>query len=175
MAKQHRITKELRRKLKRPLGKVIEGEHPSLNDVSLLLAESTMVCSVGDATTENLVKLGVVPAIQIVDGKEKRKKRRLPSKAHKTTLRASNPAGTITKESMEAIKRAFQLPQPVRILVDGEEDLLTIPLVQMSPEGSTIFYGQPNKGLVAVKVNKRMKEKVKYILKEIGVDTKSYG
>ena len=128
-----------------------------------------LIATVGDASTENLIRIGIIPSIQIVDGWERREKRKLPKSAQKAELRVKNPAGVITRESLNALKGAFTLPRPVRILVDGEEDLLTLPLLAMSPEGSVIFYGQPKKGLVAVQVNKRRKERAKKMLKEIGI------
>lgn len=170
MPKLHRITKELRRKLKRPLGGLIETEKPTIDDIKELIAESTMIASVGDATTENLLKIGVIPSIQIVDARERREERRVPKETQKALLRISNPAGSISSDAINAIKKSFLLPQPVRILVDGEEDLLAIPLVAMSPEGSVVFYGQPKRGLVAVIVNKRKRKSVISMLKEIGAE-----
>ncbi len=169
MPAEYRVTKELRRRLKRPLGKIIESSRPTLQEVSALIAESTSIATVGDASTENLIRIGIIPSVQIVDGKERREERKLPKSAQKTELRVRNPAGMLTQESLNVLKRAFVLPQPVRILVDGEEDLLTLPLVANSPEGSIVFYGQPKKGLVAVQVNRRMKERAKKMLKEIGI------
>jgi len=159
----------VRSRLKRPLGTIIEAERPSINDVNSLIAESTVVASVGDATTENLIRLGVIPAVQIVDGREKRKARKLPEKAQKTLLKVKNPASTISSDAIDIIEKSFSLPQPVRILVDGEEDLLALPLVAKCPEGSVVFYGQPKRGLVAIKVNSRKKREALSILKEIGV------
>lgn len=169
MPAEYRVTKELRQRLKRPLGKIIESSRPALKEVSPLIAESTLIATVGDASTENLIRIGIVPSIQIVDGRERREKRKLPKSVQKTDLRVRNPAGVLTQESLNALKRAFRLPQPVRILVDGEEDLLTLPLIAMSPEGSVVFYGQPKKGLVAVQVNKRRSNRAKRMLREIGI------
>ena len=174
MAKLYRITRELRRRLKRPLGTLIEVEQPTIDDVNPLIAESTMMASVGDATTENLIRIGVIPAIQIVDGREKRAARKLPKEAQKSILKVKNPAGTISSDAITAIEKSFSLPQPVRILVYGEEDLLAIPLVAMCPEGSVVFYGQPKKGLVAVKVDSRKKKRALSILKEIGAKKKTW-
>jgi len=168
LAKLFRIAGDLRRRLKRPLGIVIEVKHPTIDDVKPLIAEVTMVASVGDATTENLIRIGVIPTIQIVDGREERKSRKLPKEAQKTLLKVKNPAGAISRDAIIAIEKSFSLPQPVRILVDGEEDLLALPLVAMCPEGSVVFYGQPKKGLVAVKVDDRKKRRALSILKEIG-------
>ena len=51
------------------------------------------------------------------------------------------------------------------ILVDGEEDLATIPAILLSPLGTTVYYGQPNKGLVEVKIDLEIKDYLCKILK----------
>ena len=55
------------------------------------------------------------------------------------------------------MKRAFAGEKPVMVLIDGEEDLLTIPAVIEAPLGAVVFYGQPFEGVVAVKVDERSK------------------
>ena len=39
------------------------------------------------------------------------------------------------------------------IVVDGEEDLLALPAIALAPLTSVILYGQPDEGLVIVKVD----------------------
>jgi len=56
------------------------------------------------------------------------------------------------------------MEKPVRIVVHGEEDLLVIPTVLFSPEDAVILYGQPNEGLVIVKVNQEIRNKAKSIM-----------
>jgi len=38
------------------------------------------------------------------------------------------------------------------IIVEGEEDLLVLPLMADMPLGSVIIYGQPNEGLVIITI-----------------------
>jgi len=42
--------------------------------------------------------------------------------------------------------------------VDGEEDLAVLPVLLIAPLGFSIFYGQPNEGLVQVQVTEENKE-----------------
>jgi len=121
--------------------------------------------AVGDATTEKLQSYGIIPSLQIVDAQEKRIKRE-PPQANKvsTNLSCQNPAGEITEQSIEIIKQAITSKPPVRIIVDGEEDLLVIPVCIYAPENTIIMYGQPNEGLVVVTVNEEIKKKTKSIL-----------
>ena len=52
----------------------------------------------------------------------------------------------------------------MRIIVKGEEDLLVLPVVLFAPEKSVVIYGQPNEGLVIVKVNEEIRNKAKSIM-----------
>ena len=52
------------------------------------------------------------------------------------------------------------------IVVDGEEDLLALPVIVEAPEGSLVFYGQPSTGVVSITVSNSIKSKVKRMLKK---------
>jgi len=45
------------------------------------------------------------------------------------------------------------------MVVEGEEDLLTLVVMVTAPLGSLVVYGQPNEGLVLVEVNGEAREK----------------
>jgi hypothetical protein len=49
-------------------------------------------------------------------------------------------------------------------VVEGEEDLLTLVAVVEAPENSLVVYGQPREGLVVVKVDEKIKKRVKEIV-----------
>jgi len=102
--------------------------------------------------------------LQIIDGVEKREKRELPKLENATELTVDNPAAEITPQSIDVIKQAFTLSSPVRIVVNGEEDLLVIPVCVHAPENSIVLYGQPNKGLVIVKVTPEIRNKTQGLL-----------
>jgi len=74
-----------------------------------------------------------------------------------------NPAGVITLESWEAIKRAMKDDDAV-ILVDGEEDLLALPCIVESPNNSLVLYGQPSQGLVVVDTSSTVRNEASLIL-----------
>ncbi|MBM3292454.1 DUF359 domain-containing protein [Candidatus Bathyarchaeota archaeon] len=44
------------------------------------------------------------------------------------------------------------LNKKLAIIVEGEEDLLVLPLMADMPLGSVIIYGQPNEGLVIITI-----------------------
>ena len=49
-------------------------------------------------------------------------------------------------------------------MVDGEEDLLVIPVCLFAPENTIVMYGQPNEGLVIVEITNQVREKVQNIV-----------
>ena len=154
----------LRDKLKMPLGILLKDSDVTKESVLKNIPTGSFVISVGDATTEKLIKYGIVPSLQIVDGVEKRIKRDLPSGNVKTTLNCNNPPAEITIESVKTIKKAFQSQKPVRIAVTGEEDLLVLPVVVYAPENSVVLYGQPNEGLVIVPINAEIRNKAQSVM-----------
>ena len=158
------LPENLRADLKRPLGVLLKDVDATKENIQKNIPTNSVIISVGDATTEKLIKYGIIPSLQIVDGLEKRVKKELPSANVKTSLSCFNPAAEITTQSIDTIKKAFQSPKPVRITVAGEEDLLVLPVCVFAPENSVVFYGQPNEGLVIVKINPQIRNKAQSIM-----------
>ena len=157
------LPENIRNQLKIPLGDLIKDVNKE-NILSKISSES-IVITVGDRTTENMIDLGIRPQIQVIDGLEKRNQRNIPiDDTIKTELTCKNPPGQITEESMQTIQKAFSCERPVRVIVKGEEDLLVIPTCIFAPENSVVMYGQPNEGLVLVHVTPEMQAKVQKIL-----------
>lgn len=157
------LPKNLRDSLKKPLGILIKDSETTRENILKNIPAGSFVITVGDATTEKLIKLGIIPSLQIVDGLEKRFKRELPSSTASTTFSCSNPPAQITQESIDVIKKALQVP-PARITVTGEEDLLVLPVCVYAPENSVVLYGQPNEGLVIVRINSEIRNKAQSIM-----------
>ncbi len=158
------LPENLRAELKRPLGILLKDVDATKENILKNILSSSFIISVGDATTEKLIKYEIVPSLQIVDGLEKRAKRELPAASVKTSLSCSNPAAEITSDSIDTIMRALRSPTPVRITVMGEEDLLVLPVCVFAPENSVVLYGQPNEGLVIVKVSPQIRNKAHSIM-----------
>ena len=161
-----KLPENIREQLKIPLGNLIKEESVNKENILNNISSAEMIITVGDKTTENMIRFGIMPQIQIIDGLEKRNQRDIPiDDTIRTELTCKNPPGEITKESFLTIKtKAFSYERPVRITVDGEEDLLVIPVCAFAPENSVVMYGQPNEGLVLVHVTPEIKAKVQKIL-----------
>ena len=154
----------LRDSLKSPIGLLIKDSEVTKENILRIMSKDAFLITVGDATTEKMIKFGLDPSLQIVDSMEKRNKRNLPLGKTRTILECVNPAAEITDDSISVIKKAFQADMPVRIIVKGEEDLLVLPVALYAPENSVILYGQPNEGLVIVKVTEEIRNKASKIM-----------
>ena len=169
MRRVHRLPVGLRPKLAKPLGQVFSGEETAGSHFASLVRAAPMVITVGDRVTETLGSLGRTPEVQVVDGVERRSKREPPILPYRRQLKVKNPAGTITDGAIGAMLKAFGGTKPVRVLVDGEEDLLTMLAVAMAPVSALVFYGQPGVGVVVVKVSADSKSRNRVILAKMGI------
>jgi uncharacterized protein (UPF0218 family) len=150
------LKQELRSEFKKPLG-VLYSSLDEAEDFIKSKYPDELLISVGDITTQNLQKAGLIPHLGIIDNVVERKPAAYDVVYDNVTLNVKNPPGVITDELQETIKRAFQLVKSgfrVLILVDGEEDLAAIPSILMAPPGSLVLYGQPGEGLVVCEVDK---------------------
>ena len=159
-----KLPNSLRDQFKNPLGVLLPEDMADKAHISEYLSDNSYIITVGDRTTEKMIYFGLIPSLQIIDGVEKREKRELPKLENATELTVDNPAAEITPQSIDVIKQAFTLSSPVRIVVNGEEDLLVIPVCVHAPENSIVLYGQPNKGLVIVKVTPEIRNKTQGLL-----------
>ena len=73
-------------------------------------------------------------------------------------------AAEITSQSISIIKKAFTVQSPVRIFVNGEEDLLVLPVCIHAPDNAVVMYGQPHEGLVIVKITPEIRNKAQSLL-----------
>jgi GTP-dependent dephospho-CoA kinase len=158
------LPESLRANLKKPLGLLLKDSEITKDNVLKNIGQCAPLITVGDVTTEKLVKFGIIPSLQIVDSLEKRQKRNLPGGMVKTSLNCNNPPAEITDESIATINRAFHMDTPVRIIVNGEEDLLVLPVILFAPENSVVMYGQPNEGLVIVKISEEIRNKARAVM-----------
>ncbi len=160
-----KLPDNLREQLKIPLGLLLLENEANKKNIQKHISENFFIITVGDRTTEKMIEFGLIPSLQIIDGQEKRIKRNIPENFDVSTLlTCDNPAAEITNQSIETIKKAFISQAPVRITVNGEEDLLVIPVCIHSPENSVVMYGQPNEGLVIVKITPEIRNKTQKLL-----------
>ncbi len=150
----------MRAELKEPLGQLLTGE-PSQTALRLreILNEKKppKFAVVGDFTTRNILTAGLEPDIVVVDHRIMRVNVEPMDLDSRQLFRTKNPAGEIEAEIWPVFKKAVTLNRRAAVIVEGEEDLLVLPLISMMPLGSVIVYGQPGSGLVVVEVSKERK------------------
>ncbi len=151
--------------MKIPLGILLPESQVDKSGIQQHLEDDSYIITVGDRTTEKMIEFGLIPSLQIIDSQEKREKRKPPQMSSTTTeILVDNPAAEITPQSIDLIKSAFNMKPPVRIRVNGEEDLLVLPVCVHAPENAIVLYGQPNEGLVIVKVTPEIRNKTQSLL-----------
>ena len=150
--------------MKDPLGILLPENQTQKNEIQKHLADNSYIITVGDRTTEKMIGFDLIPSLQIIDGQEKREKREPPKLENATELTVDNPAAQITSQSISVIKKAFTMQSPVRIFVNGEEDLLVLPVCVHAPENAVVMYGQPHEGLVIVKITTEIRNKAQSLL-----------
>ena len=159
------LPESLREELKIPLGVLLPDKETTKENIEKFFTPDSYIITVGDRTTEKMIDFGLVPSLQIIDNLEKRTKRESPKLQENTTeLFVDNPPAEITLQSIDLIKNAFLSTSPVRIIVNGEEDLLVIPVCIYAPQNAVVFYGQPDEGLVIVEITTEIRNKTQNLL-----------
>jgi uncharacterized protein (UPF0218 family) len=177
MTVAYSLTPELRQRLKVPLGVLIRGSFVEATKRFEVLAEQEkppLVISVGDTVSRNLGKSRVPPCLVIVDNKCMRRTVLEPCRSGgEKVINVRNPQATITAEAVAGIQEALKSTGKVRVVVDGEEDLLALIAIMYAPFGSFVVYGQPYEGIVVVRVSAEKKEEVAGVLRRMMVASKS--
>lgn len=171
-----RLTQELRYLCTKPHGRLYSGESIKIDDIEEV-SESKIVVTVGDVVSLSALNSGFEPDIIIIDKKTGREisenlwKELQGFCKEYIRMNAFNPAGHLTYDLTEKILNARKVVEgekgKVMIFVDGEEDLSVIPLVCILPEGSLIIYGQPDEGVVALRVTYDKKILIHEILEKM--------
>jgi uncharacterized protein (UPF0218 family) len=162
------LTVELRTKFKEPFGTLIEGTFDqTMTKLKQIVAQDkpTRLISVGDVVSNNLHDHGIHPQLTVIDNISLRDQVMPQRQAVEKTVCVKNPQGTITQQAIDAIKAAMEKKEHIHIVVEGEEDLLTLIAVLYAPLGSFVVYGQPHVGIVVVKASAETKARVETLLK----------
>jgi uncharacterized protein (UPF0218 family) len=165
------LTEELRQKLKDPLGLLVEGKKNETMDKLKSIIDGKRpkrVISVGDIVSRNASQFSIPVDVNIIDNIVMREKIEDFEFRTKRTFQINNPAGTIELLAWQAIKEAIKVGDST-VLVNGEEDLLTLVSIIEAPLKSIVFYGQPNKGIVIVEVGEEKKKEAKEIINSMTI------
>jgi uncharacterized protein (UPF0218 family) len=153
--------------LKQPFGTLVSEKDITKQKILSMLEAAEKIIAVGDATTERLISFNITPDIAVIDGVERRSLRSHSINYHAKQMFCKNPAGTISKEAVSVLQSALESPPPVTVKVEGEEDMLALPLFIMAPKGSVVLYGQPLEGIVLVNITEEKQNQAKEVMNKI--------
>jgi uncharacterized protein (UPF0218 family) len=164
------LTEGQRQRLKEPLGQLIAGSPIECNQALKRVQDGEkprMLILVGDTISRKALHSGIRADVIIIDNKEMRA--RAVDFAHGKTrvFRTVNAQGTIDLLAWEAVAEAVRKGNGA-VLVEGEEDLLTLVAIIVAPVGSIVAYGQPGEGIVIVRVTVKKKNEIQALVDEMG-------
>ncbi|MCH8905609.1 MAG: DUF359 domain-containing protein [Candidatus Heimdallarchaeota archaeon] len=154
---------ELRSELSNPQGELIKGniEETTPILISRLKDRANKILAVGDVVTELLIDNGIEPFLIVTDGKTKRQElEQWKVYDNYQILESICPAAEINKTTWLTIRNiANQISSEKKfhLKIDGEEDLLVLPIILEFPVGYIIIYGQPNEGAVLRDISEESK------------------
>lgn len=163
----HLLTEELRTELKTPLGILLRDTfEETLKEFKEILKtkKPSMIISVGDALSQALIESNVFPKVLVVDHRIMRKPAVPFVTENYDTMTLQNSPGTISDEAWTVIASAIKHRGNVKVVVDGEEDLLTLVAILEAPEKALVVYGQPCEGMVFVEVTAFKKDEIRRIV-----------
>jgi uncharacterized protein (UPF0218 family) len=153
-------------RLKEPFGRLLPGTPAktmsALNSI-ISQTQPRRITAVGDVVSRETLVAGITVNLRILDHISMRRPTAAFNLRVSRTYRVKNPAGVITLEAWETIKKAMKDNEAL-IVVEGEEDLLALPCIVESPDNCLVLYGQPSKGLVVVDTNSKVKDEASLIL-----------
>lgn len=161
--------------LKRPMGPLITDLPHWIYLQKDLNAKK--IITVGDIITKSFNDLAINQRISAVDFYVGRRKmffhiKELGFMETERMVRVNNPAGFITSQLFQAVLDIFRFNnrnERVLMKIEGEEDLAVLPFTLAAPLGFTIFYGQPNVGVVLFEVSEENKKKAYQLVSEFRI------
>jgi uncharacterized protein (UPF0218 family) len=156
------LTEEQRTLLKKPLGELVIGDASECNRKLREIQENEKprrFILVGDSISRNAQQTAIRPDVIIIDRREKRDEATDFELGKSHLFKTRNDPGTIDLLAWNAVAEAVERGDSA-VLVEGEEDLLTLAAIMVSPVGSCVAYGQPGEGIVIVRVSAQKKNEI---------------
>jgi len=150
-----KMPESLVKELKKPWGEILK-KIPEID------YKKETIITIGDISSWKFLDKDIIPNLVIIDNKVQRenyeKSKNVDLKLFDKTYKIKNPQSCITKKLYSTIEK-LDFSKSNLIEIDGEEDLATLVCLLHSPINSNLFYGQVNKGLVHIKLDKKIKYK----------------
>jgi len=160
----------LREQLRKPVGSVITD----VRKIKDSITKHSLLITVGDIVTKSLKDINCIPDIEIIDFKTRRSSidEKLINQYKKMNKNIyPNEPGSIHKEVVDVFKETvincITRHQKRTIIIEGEEDLLTLPAILLAPLRSFVCYGQFDlNAVVMVEVTEEKKKFVAGLLQK---------
>lgn len=156
------LTNDLRKELKKPVGKVILGKEKEVQDKFIEILKTKTykkLITVGDITSKLFDA-----DIRIFDG---RILRNIYVDTPEPTITAENPPAAIDKDIWDILEKSLKSDRKEKIHINGEEDLLVLPLLILSEPDTIIVYGLPRRGICYVIPDEKTKSFADTIVKKM--------
>lgn len=162
------ISEQQKELLRKPQGTLLKSEQEIDTH---RLSQATKVATVGDIVTQSFFQAGMRVDYALVDYRSKKQSHAWQPQDYWTQAQRniSNPSGQITSQAAASLFEQVGL-DPCLFIVNGEEDLLAIPMILCMPLGSLLYYGQPTTGIVELEISERLKNTfLKFVRKDMPV------
>jgi cytidyltransferase-like protein len=165
------MPESLRATLGSPLGTVLKGVAVT---ASIERSCKKTIITVGDIATKTFLDAGIIPTLSIIDGKVGRKPFAEVVNRLRPARSVQSGPGFISREAIEAIRSCLPHQRIGAsthqvLFIDGEEDLLVLPVIIHAPVGALVCYGQPGKGMVEVVITSETKKTAEKLLRQFSI------
>jgi uncharacterized protein (UPF0218 family) len=164
-----KLKENQRELLKEPLGQLIAGTLAECNQALKAVHDTERprrLILVGDTISRNAIQSGIKPDVIIIDQKEMRQESVEFDYGKVRVFRTLNEPATINFLAWQAVSEAVDKGDSA-VVVDGEEDLLTLVAILAAPVGSVVAYGQPSVGIVLVRVTQNKKDEIQALIDQM--------
>jgi cytidyltransferase-like protein len=151
------LTEQQRKILKKPIGRLL-SRSIKVNLIKLI-RNKLIVVPVGDVISKFYLENGLKFDFCVFDNKSERKDvsvSLLEQFSQDNIIKSTNNAGNIEKGVFSTLKKA--LSEKKSVFIEGEEDLVVLPMIMILPLESLVLYGQPKEGVVVVEITEERKE-----------------
>lgn len=164
----------LRRAFKDPFGRILSRD---AIQASMLHHQKQGFICVGDKTTKTAREFGILPRLSVIDLQVERKpfgtldQFQFPQDVVIHSLK-SGP-GYISQDVIAFCKAYFasyENNESSVLLINGEDDLVTLAILVNAPIDTIVYYGQPKKGIVEVIVNQDIKQRCLHLLNQFELE-----
>jgi len=161
------MPEDIRAILQKPIGRLIPTAQAK---DEILKHKDGVIITVGDMTTKTALDAGLIPCLSIIDfhvGRKPYEDISLLSFGDTPVSSIHSGPGHISYAAITAIQEWAEIVSKAKdnihrlhqvIVVSGEEDLLTLPVIIHAPFGSHVYYGQPDEGMVEIEVTDERKK-----------------